>query len=199
MRSEAIIADANVILYLIGFAGTGKYTIAKEISKITGLKLVDNHLINNPVFSVIRQDGITPLPNSVWEKTSAIRHIVLEVIRDISPADYSFIFTNVLIEGDREDRQCYEEIFTLALVRKSVFVPVRLLCAEQEICRRIVSADRSDRMKSTNPEDARQRFQNEKLLDVAHPNALTLDVTHMLPIQSAETIIQHITTSIIAG
>lgn len=38
-----------ITLYLIGFAGTGKYTIAKELAKV-GYKLVDNHLINNSIF-----------------------------------------------------------------------------------------------------------------------------------------------------
>ena len=63
----------NTIIYLIGFAGTGKYTIAKEICRLTNARLVDNHLINNPVFSLIRADGKTLLPESVWEKTWAIR------------------------------------------------------------------------------------------------------------------------------
>lgn len=41
-----------VTLYLIGFAGTGEYTIAKEIAN-HGYKVVDNHLINNPIFSLL--------------------------------------------------------------------------------------------------------------------------------------------------
>ncbi len=44
----------NTIMYLIGYGGTGKYTIAKEIAALTGAVVVDNHLINNPVFSVVR-------------------------------------------------------------------------------------------------------------------------------------------------
>lgn len=32
-----------ITLYLIGFAGSGKYTIAKEIVKSTDYKIVDNH------------------------------------------------------------------------------------------------------------------------------------------------------------
>ena len=38
----------NTIVALIGYAGTGKYTIGRELSERTGAKLIDNHLINNP-------------------------------------------------------------------------------------------------------------------------------------------------------
>jgi shikimate kinase len=39
----------NTMIYLIGFAGAGKFTIAKEICKSAEARLVDNHLINNPI------------------------------------------------------------------------------------------------------------------------------------------------------
>jgi hypothetical protein len=35
----------NTILYSLGFARVGKYTIAKELQRLTGAKLVDNHYI----------------------------------------------------------------------------------------------------------------------------------------------------------
>jgi len=37
----------NTFILLIGFAGTGKYTIGRELCRRTGAKLIDNHLINN--------------------------------------------------------------------------------------------------------------------------------------------------------
>ena len=36
--------NAKTIVYLIGYAGTGKYSIAKELAALTGAVLVDNHL-----------------------------------------------------------------------------------------------------------------------------------------------------------
>ncbi|MGL5939284.1 MAG: hypothetical protein ACRC2S_02685 [Waterburya sp.] len=38
----------NTIIYLIGFAGVGKYTIAKAISEHLSVKIIDNHYILNP-------------------------------------------------------------------------------------------------------------------------------------------------------
>ncbi|MGI8919344.1 MAG: hypothetical protein ACR2H6_12160 [Pyrinomonadaceae bacterium] len=51
----------NTMIVLIGFAGTGKYTIGRELCELTGAKLIDSHLINNPVFKVVNPDGITRL------------------------------------------------------------------------------------------------------------------------------------------
>src|SRR5271154_7172761 len=107
----------GTIVYLIGFAGTGKHTIALEICRLTGARLVDNHLINNPVFSLIQADGKTRLPETVWKKTWAIRHIVLDVIREISPAPFSFVFTNELIDGSNDDRKLFAEVEDLAEAR----------------------------------------------------------------------------------
>ncbi len=86
----------NTIIYLIGFPGTGKYTIALELANRTTIRIVDNQLINNPIFSVIGADGKTRLPNIVWDKVGVIREAVLDSICTLSPPDFSFVFTNVL-------------------------------------------------------------------------------------------------------
>jgi ATP-dependent Lon protease len=42
---------SNIILYLIGYPGVGKYSIAQEIQNQTGqFRLVDNHHVLNPFF-----------------------------------------------------------------------------------------------------------------------------------------------------
>ena len=42
----------NIFLYLLGFAGTGKLTIARAFARSVGAKVVDNHWINNPIFGL---------------------------------------------------------------------------------------------------------------------------------------------------
>src|SRR5689334_20085717 len=88
----------NTIIYLIGIPAVGKYTIAKEIGQMTGAKVVDNQLINLPVFSVIGYDGTDafPFPQGAWAQIEKIRRAVFTVIRDFCPPDDSFVFTNVL-------------------------------------------------------------------------------------------------------
>ena len=88
----------NTMIVLIGFAGTEqKYTIGRELSRRTGAKLIDNHLINNPIFTVVNADGITPLPEGIWARVRDARRVVYESIRELSPPEMSFVFTIQLI------------------------------------------------------------------------------------------------------
>ena len=137
----------NTIVYLIGYGGTGKYTIAKEIAKLTGAVIVDNHLINNPVFSVLGADGKTLLPASVWPKIEGIRRIVLDTIAELAQPEASFLFTNVLYEGEPNYRRWYEDVEILATKRKARLVPVLLRCKPEELYRRVTSPERAVRFK----------------------------------------------------
>ncbi len=181
---------SNVIIYLIGFAGTGKYTIAQEITKLSNVKLVDNHLINNPVFSVIQKDNISPIPRDVWDRVEAIRDVVISTISNISPSNFSFVFTNELLEGKAEDIKIYNKIENLAKKRKSKFLPIRLVCEEEELCKRVTSDDRKNRHKLIDAKTTRKKIINEKVLFPSHPNLLTVDVTNIPPSESARDIIE---------
>ena len=88
----------NVVIYLIGIPAVGKYTIAKEIRRLTGAKVVDNQLINLPIFSVLGFDGkdTFPFPTEAWKHIERIREAVLTVIQDLCAPNDSFVFTNVL-------------------------------------------------------------------------------------------------------
>ena len=68
----------NIFLYLLGFAGTGKLTIARAFARSVGAEVVDNHWINNPIFGLIDPDGVSPLPDAVWSQTAKVREAVLE-------------------------------------------------------------------------------------------------------------------------
>lgn len=182
----------NTIVYLIGYGGTGKYTIAREIAALTGAVIVDNHLINNPVFSVVGVDGKKPLPVGVWQKIEGIRRIVLDTIAELAQPEVSFLFTNELYEGLPRDRRLYEDIATLAKNRQALFVPVILHCEPEELYRRVTSPERAVRFKLRNADRTRENIHTYKLLQVDHPNCLELDVTNLSPIQAAQAIIAHI-------
>ena len=182
----------NTIVYLIGYAGTGKYTIAKEIAALTGAALVDNHLINNPVFSVVGADGKTPVAASVWPKIESIRRIVLDTIAEVAHPEASFLFTNVLYEGKPIDRRWYEDVALLATKRQARFVPVILRCDPEELSRRVASPERAVRFKETSADKTRENMRTSQLLRIDHPNCLELDVTKLSPIQAAQAIIGHV-------
>lgn len=182
----------NTMIVLIGFAGTGKYTVGRELCELTGAKLIDNHLINNPVFKVVNPDGISPLPAAIWDKVKAIRTIVYEAIRELSPAELSFVFTIELFEKSPGDQKAFIDLQELAAARGSLFVPVRLLCEVEELCRRVVDPSRVQMMKLINPEAARRRSAEETVLDSTHPNVLTIDVTAKTSSETVEIILRHL-------
>lgn len=179
----------NTIIYLIGFAGTGKYSIAKEIAKLTDAKLVDNHLILNPIFSVIRLDG-SVIEEGVWDNAWKIRHIVLDTIKKFSAPDFNFIFTNQLVENFPDDKKLFEEVAELAQARNAKLIPIRLLCDEEELCKRVISEGRKERFKDTNVENARKHSADFELLKpITHPY-FTLDVTKLTALEVAKEIIK---------
>lgn len=181
----------NIIIHLFGFPGTGKYTIAKEICTQADVKLVDNHLINNPLFSLIEKDGITPLPDRIWDNIGKIWDVVADTITHISPQNYNFIITNALINEGKTDRGWMEKMSDVASARDGHYIPVRLTLSVEENQKRIISPDRAVRMKEINPKSPQNNAANYSVLSTAHKNELTLDVTNLPAEEAARIIINH--------
>ena len=187
----------NTIIVLIGFAGTGKYTIGRELCKRTGAKLIDNHLINNPIFRVVNADGFTPLPARVWDKVGEIRRTVYDAIRELSPPKMSFVFTVELRQSNPGDHKTFIDLEQLAVARQSLFVPIRLICDVDELCRRVENPERVEHLKEISSESARRRASEHSVLNPSHPNLITIDVTRRGPVESVEVILE--TVSLIRG
>ncbi len=177
----------TVVIYIMGLAGTGKYTIAKKISS-HGYKLVDNHLINNPIFSLLENDGEGRASNAATDKIDQIRSIVLEFMTE--DRQHHYVLTNQLLDNPFH-RRIYDEIMNAAKIRGSLFVPVRLSISSNERAKRIVQPDRGERFKIT---DAAEAYEPRKRLKVSHQNLLELDVTHLSADEAANKILQHVNT-----
>jgi len=191
MSSNAL---QNTIVLLIGFAGTGKYTIGRELCERTGAKLVDNHLINNPIFKVVNADGVTPLPARVWDRVKEVRATVYEAIRELSPPEMGFVFTMELRESNLEDHTAFWDIEQLAGARQSRFVPIRLICGVEELCRRVADPARVAMFKEISPELARKKMAEDSVLNVPHPNQRTLDVTKRSASGSVDAILDEVSS-----
>ena len=83
----------NAILCLMGPSGVGKLTIGRLVAERLGCRLVDNHYWLNPIFGLIEQDGVTPLPKIVWPLVEQVRDAVFNTIATVSPPDWSFVCT----------------------------------------------------------------------------------------------------------
>lgn len=181
----------NTIIYLIGHYGVGKLTIARAICAATDARLFDNHLVNNVVFSLIRADGKTPLPERVWDLIDVIRDQALLAVEELTPPDASFVLTNCLLENDPMDRAAYEQVEGVAARRGSVFVPVLLTASDVAHAARMASPERAERLKHTDAEGALRKRQTTELLRIDHPNRLDLDTNDLPPVDAGRQIIAH--------
>ncbi|MFL6210209.1 MAG: AAA family ATPase [Pyrinomonadaceae bacterium] len=184
----------NTIIYLIGIPAVGKYTVAREIGRLTGAKVVDNQLINTPVFSVVGYDGTDafPFPQGAWAQIEKIQRAVLTVIRDCCPPADSFVFTNVLDARAPGDKAWFRRIERLAQQRKAKFFPVWLTCDAETIRQRKATPERRARLKDIDLTTISWWLKEFAVLRVEHPNALTLDTSHCAPGQTAQRILQHV-------
>lgn len=182
----------NTFVYLVGFAGTGKRTIALALAREIDAIVVDNHWINNPIFGLIDPDGKSPLPDAVWTQVWRVHEAVMETIATLARPGRNFVFTHDGIEGEPYDRDKFEAIRETAARRGARLVPVRLICEGEELARRIRSPGRAEMFKSTNADHARNRVGRDIVLDPRTPDTLTLDVTRLSPGRSAAAIVAHI-------
>jgi hypothetical protein len=182
----------NVMVYLVGFSGSGKLTVARELSLLLEARVIDNQWINNPIFGMIDNDRVTPFPTGVWDQITKVRQAVLDTIATLSAPDANFILTHAGYDDDQEDWKIYHAVARTAERRKAIFVPVRLLCEEGELARRVVSPERAIRLKSMDPEAARREARNRDVLKVNHANQMTLDISAISPQESARLIVEHI-------
>jgi hypothetical protein len=105
---------------------------------MTGAKVVDNQLINTPIFSVLGYNGLDsfPFPDEAWDQIGEIHQAVPSVIRNSCPQAESFIFTNVLDANVLGDRAWYRRVERVAQGRKAKFFPVHIACDAKTLRRR---------------------------------------------------------------
>ena len=179
----------SAIIYLIGYPGVGKLTLARALVALTGARLMDNHLVNNVAFSLLpNPDDIS---EQVWEEIRQIRDAALRIIAWHAEPGQSFVLTNVLLDQP-DDRSLLAQVELTARRRGSLFVPVVLDCALEENLSRIIAPGRAEAFKETDAGTARRRRQTQPLLPFAHPNRLDLDLTHLKPEEAAREIAAHI-------
>lgn len=181
----------NVIIYLIGHYGVGKLTVAKAICAMTGARLFDNHLANNVIFSLVRSDGSTALPEGVWPLIMTIRRQAISAMVHLAGRDASFVLTNAFLDDDPLDRQALDEVIEAARQRESLFVPVFLTASDAAHAARIPSLERELRLKSTDVARARQKRHTRPTITLDHPNRLDLDTSDLPANEAARLIIQH--------
>ena len=131
VESSPIVAKlSNTFIYLIGVPAVGKYTTAKAIAERIGARVVDNQLINFPIFFLSGYDGTDrfSFPKEGARAIEKIRSAILTFIREHPDPEASFIFTNVL-DTSASDKRLFRKIELIAKKRGALFVPVWLRCS----------------------------------------------------------------------
>lgn len=174
-----------MLIHINGFPGVGKLTVARELEKLTGGRLIDNHAIINLAY--LATEHGTPEFFDLHKSLTAALYKTLSQVKGLN----LLIFTNAQAAELPEDIDRLNRIRDLAAARKEIFVPVVLTCDPEENKRRVVSADRAERKKLTHVGILEDMLQNYTPYIPDDPHTLVLDVTHRTPLESAAFIKQH--------
>ncbi|NNG40665.1 hypothetical protein HJ588_15470 [Flexivirga sp. ID2601S] len=155
------------------------------VAKRLGAQLMDNHLINDPVFTALGANGFGDLPPAAFGYAQRVRHIVHEAVVE-APGVVRHVFTNWLVDTEA-DRRSAEEIRDIARVRLASFHPVWLTCDAAEIHRRIDHPERRARNKLRDPAKVADALRRPGL--PAPDDALRLDTTALPPADAADRIV----------
>lgn len=178
----------NVIVYLVGPPGVGKYTVGKLIAERLPAKLLDNHFWSNPIFEVVEPDG-TPLPAGVWDRANDVLSAVLETVALFGPAGRNYVFTHAVWDagGHPLDWVTAGQILWVAERRRASMLVVRLACGEEQLRERISSEERRQRFKTT---DAGKAHSLASLapFPINHDWVLDLNTSGLSPADTADRI-----------
>lgn len=181
----------NAVVYLIGFPGSGKLTIARALEATSRCVVIDNHLVNHVILSLIDSDGRSSAPEGVWANLRRVRSAVLDTVRDFTKPERSFVFADHLLEGDPRSLETYSEVSATARARGAKFLPVRLSITPRELARRVVSPERRERLKAIDPEAAEALASSSQVFTPPDP-FLDLDVTWLSPERAAARILEEL-------
>jgi adenylate kinase family enzyme len=182
----------NALVYLFGYPGVGKNTIAQIIERSSSYVAIQNHLISNAFRHVIAKQpasDYTKIEPLVKHHTMKAWLNFLDFI-DAATPQQGLIFTSVLYDHP-DSIQYFEYIRNWALGHKRPFVPVRLTCSREEILRRAQSVNRNAEFKLTDPKILSDIMDKNVLLTPTG-DFLDLDITTISAVESAQKILAYI-------
>jgi len=183
--------NKKIILHLLGMPAAGKYTIAKEFcEKYPNTTLIDNHKINNALFQIV--DTSKDLPPQIFGYLDDIYDVLFEAMKTIAPRDKHFVFTNVFFEGDKNAEKFIEKKKEMAKEMGYVYCPIVLDCEHDELVNRVVTPERAEKMKLTDPNMLKKFIVDKKVFKTYDENELVLKTTTMTTTEVVEKIEEHI-------
>ncbi|WCR53236.1 MAG: Shikimate kinase [Wolbachia endosymbiont of Ctenocephalides orientis wCori] len=174
----------KIFIYLIGFPGSGKSTIAKALCKDMNAVIVSNNLFNNIIFNVIKLPN-AEVPDELWKSISVVRENMLAILEE-HHIESNYIFTNELIEGDPHDQGVYKLVENMGKKMGVEILSVVLHCNREELIKRVQSEERKNEKKITDSEFLIKRIEGRKIF--VPEGALEIDNSNLSPEEVAEQI-----------
>lgn len=172
-------------LIIHGPPAVGKLTVAKEIARITGMKLFDNHLTVNAVASVFGHAH-----DAYFRLLPRIRLAILE---EAMQAEIDMVSTYVYNHARSEvSSKYFEKIDDLFAHHDAQLLFLRLTCERAALDERVTNDER--RLKGAiNTVERLASYIDERDPDQPIPgrDSLTIDNTNLSPTEVAEAAIAH--------
>lgn len=186
----------NCFVLLMGFPGVGKRTIGEALARKTNVRFTGNHDLYDQILKLFGDDyhAMWNLTPAMWEKLNAAQDLYLSTISSVCNSEDSFIFSEMMFDKDTYHQIFYGKVLAVSKKRNAHFFPVRLICDEDELAKRVASDDRKhfSNFKTRDTELSRKRSRDEEVFYSHHENEITIDNTHLSPDEVADHIIKHI-------
>jgi predicted kinase len=178
------------LVFIYGPPGVGKLSVARELSKLTGYRLFDNHVSIACARSVF-DFGTQPF----WRVVGTIRDLVFE---EAAAHGVSVVFTYVY--GHPQDAPHVERMCGYFEARGGRALLVRLVCSREELERRLTRAERASAGKLASLDTLRELTER---LDIFSPvpgrESLEIDNTEVAPAEVARLIAAHYRLGDVSG
>jgi hypothetical protein len=170
------------LVFIYGPPGVGKLSVARELARATGYRLFDNHVSIRCAESVF-DFGTKPF----WKVVGDIRDIIFD---EAAANGVSLVFT--FVYEHPKDAPYVERRCGVFESRGGRALPVRLVCAREELERRLTLPGRAEAGKLASLDVLRGLLERCDLFSpVPGRESFEVDNTNLAPDEVARLVIRH--------